>query len=56
MYPYSLERQVTKALDALLQGLSVVASKAADELGPNATEEQIVNHTIKLLLDWNIVT
>ena len=42
--------QVTKALDALLQGLSVVASKAADELGPNATEEQIVNHTIKLQL------
>eukprot|EP00435_Cladocopium_sp_Y103_P031297 s1312_g7.t3 len=40
--------KVTKALDALLQGLSVVASKAADELGPSATEEQIVNHTIKL--------
>ena len=34
--------QVTKALDALLQGLSVVAGKAADELGAAATEEEIV--------------
>jgi len=40
--------QVTKALDALLQGLSVVAKKAADELGPGATEEQIVKRTITM--------
>mmetsp|Transcript_103949 Transcript_103949/g.144659 ORF Transcript_103949/g.144659 Transcript_103949/m.144659 type:complete len:277 (+) Transcript_103949:39-869(+) len=40
--------KVTKALDALLQGLSVVAGKAADELGAAATEEEIVKHTIKL--------
>ena len=44
--------QVTKALDALLQGLSVVAGKAADELGAAATEEEIVKHTIKLTLRW----
>ena len=40
--------QVTKALDALLVGLSDVAKKASQELGPNATEQQIVDRTIKL--------
>ena len=37
-----------RALDALLEGLSVVASKAAEELGPNATEAQIATHAVKL--------
>eukprot|EP00435_Cladocopium_sp_Y103_P023887 s1528_g5.t2 len=40
--------QVSKALDALLVGLSDVAKKASEELGPNATEQQIVERTIKL--------
>lgn len=43
--------QVAKALDALLEGLSVVASKAADELGAGATEEQIASHAVKLPSD-----
>ena len=33
--------QVSKALDALLVGLSDVAKKASEELGPKATEQQI---------------
>jgi len=40
--------KAARALDALLQGLSVVASKSAEELGPNATEEQIASHAVKL--------
>mmetsp|Transcript_36373 Transcript_36373/g.78454 ORF Transcript_36373/g.78454 Transcript_36373/m.78454 type:complete len:246 (-) Transcript_36373:336-1073(-) len=40
--------QVTKALDALLVGLSDVAKKASEELGEGATEAQIVDRTIKL--------
>ena len=40
--------QVTKALDALLVGLSDVAKKASVELGEGATEQQIVAKTIKL--------
>eukprot|EP00913_Durusdinium_trenchii_P007339 g6898.t1 len=40
--------QVTKALDALLVGLSSLASNASEELGANATEQQIVAHAIKL--------
>lgn len=40
--------QVTKALDALLVGLSDVAKKASQELGPDATEQQVVDRTIKL--------
>ena len=43
-------RQVTKALDALLVGLSDVAKKASEELGEGATEAQIVDRTIKLFL------
>ena len=43
-----LSCQVSKALDALLVGLSDVAKKASQELGPNATEQQIVDRTIKL--------
>jgi hypothetical protein len=42
--------QVTKALDALLVGLSDVAKKASEELGEGATEAQIVDRTIKLFL------
>ena len=40
---------MSKALDALLVGLSDVAKKASEELGPGATEQQIVDRTIKLL-------
>eukprot|EP00434_Breviolum_minutum_P031138 symbB.v1.2.027537.t1/scaffold2832.1/size107060/6 len=40
--------QVTKALDALLVGLSDVAKQASEELGAAATEAQIVDKTIKL--------
>jgi len=40
--------KVTKALDALLVGLSEVAKQASEELGPGATEAQIVDKTIKL--------
>ncbi|CAK9076170.1 unnamed protein product [Durusdinium trenchii] len=40
--------QVTRALDALLVGLSNVAKKASAELGERATEQQIVARTIKL--------
>ena len=39
---------MSKALDALLVGLSDVAKKASEELGPKATEQQIVDRTIKL--------
>ena len=42
--------QVTKALDALLVGLSDVAKKASEKLGPSATEAEIVATTIKLCL------
>ena len=42
--------QVTKALDALLVGLSDVAKQASEELGAAATEAQIVDKTIKLCL------
>ena len=45
---WSRSQQVTKALDALLVGLSDVAKKASEELGRNATEAQIVDRTIKL--------
>ena len=41
---------MTKALDALLVGLSDVAKKASAELGEGATEQQIVAKTIKLPL------
>jgi len=40
--------KATRALDALLEGLSVVASMAAEDLGPTATEEQIVAHAVKV--------
>eukprot|EP00913_Durusdinium_trenchii_P020850 g19589.t1 len=45
--------QVTRALDALLVGLSNVAKKASAELGERATEQQIVARTIKLPLGCN---
>ena len=45
-----LRCQVSKALDALLVGLSDVAKKASEELGEGATEAQIVDRTIKLFL------
>ena len=45
-----LHVQVTKALDALLVGLSEVAKKASEALGEGATEAQIVDRTIKLFL------
>ena len=47
---FACPSQVTKALDALLVGLSDVAKKASEELGEGATEAQIVDKTIKLFL------
>ena len=47
---FACPSQVTKALDALLVGLSDVAKKASEELGEGATEAQIVDRTIKLFL------
>ncbi|CAJ1399300.1 unnamed protein product [Effrenium voratum] len=40
--------QVSKALDALLNGLSVVAGKAEAQLGSGASEEQIADLSVKL--------
>ena len=45
---------MTKALDALLVGLSEVAEQAAEELGPSATEGQIVDRTIRLCLGYRL--
>ena len=41
---------VSKALDALLHGLSVVAESAEKELGAKATEEQIADLAVKKTL------
>ena len=39
--------EVSKALDALLDGLGVVAQQAQQELGRNATEEQIADLAVR---------
>ncbi|CAE7676690.1 mtcA2 [Symbiodinium pilosum] len=44
----AVKTKVNKALDALLDGLSVVISQAAEELGSNANEDNIVSHAVKL--------
>ena len=41
-------REVNKALDALLEGLSVVAGKASQELGAGASQDDIANLAVKL--------
>ena len=38
---------MNRALDALLEGLSVVAAKAAEELGSSA-EDAVASHAVKL--------
>ena len=45
---------VSKALDALLHGLSVVAESAEKELGAKATEEQIADLAVKKTLGLRI--
>ncbi|CAJ1370429.1 unnamed protein product [Effrenium voratum] len=40
--------QVNKALDALLEGLSVVAGKASQQLGAGASQDDIANLAVKL--------
>jgi len=44
----AVKTKVNKALDKLLDGLSVVISKAAEQLGPDATEEDIASHAVQL--------
>ena len=44
----ALSFEVSKALDALLNGLSVVAGKAEAQLGSGASEEQIADLSVKL--------
>ena len=39
---------MNKALDALLEGLSVVAGKASQELGAGASQDDIANLAVKL--------
>ncbi|CAJ1390281.1 unnamed protein product [Effrenium voratum] len=43
----STKPKVNRALDALLEGLSVVAAKAAEELGSSA-EDAVASHAVKL--------
>ncbi|CAE7383665.1 ccaA [Symbiodinium sp. CCMP2456] len=44
----AVKTKVNKALDKLLDGLSVVISKAAEQLGSDATEEDIASHAVQL--------
>lgn len=36
------------ALEGLLQGLASVAKETSEELGPNASQDQLVSHAVKV--------